>query len=146
MNGTAKIKGLGTVLRNMKIYSKKLKEDLTLETARSVSEIERQAKLKVIRDYALRQSIYSKMDYTKVVGEVGATLFYAPYVEFGTGLKVKVPQGYESFAMQFYVNGKGKTGPSPYLIPSFLEEMKNYKKNIQGLLDKYSGLKSIKRL
>jgi len=142
----AKVTGLNTILRNMKIYSERLKTDLIQQTEKSGTNIERAAKMRVIKDFVLRQSIFSRMNYQKGVAEVGATAFHAPYVEFGTGLKVKVPQGYEEFAMQFYVNGKGRMSPQPYLIPSFLEEMTHYKSNIQKLVQKYSGLKSIKRL
>lgn len=141
-----KAKGLQGILRNMRIYSKKLVQDLTLEVLRATNETEKQAKLKVTWSVDIRQSIYSKMDYHTATGEIGATDFIAPYEEFGTGIRVVVPTGYESFAMQFYVNGMGRKPPRPFLIPSFLKEKEVFKKNIGQIVQQYSGLKSIKRL
>jgi HK97 gp10 family phage protein len=53
--------------------------------------------------------------------EVIAGAKYAPFLEFGTGGNVRVPPGYEQFAMQF----KGRTTPPigirprPFMIPAF---------------------------
>ncbi len=53
--------------------------------------------------------------------QVGNKAKYAPYMEFGTGTKVKVPKGYEDVANKY--RGRGirkvniKANP-PYLIPS----------------------------
>jgi len=60
-------------------------------------------------------------------GNVHASVFYAPYVEFGTITKVKVPRGYEDFAILFKVSNRttGGMAPKPYLIPSFEEEKRN---------------------
>lgn len=51
---------------------------------------------------------------------VGFSAKYAPYQEFGTGNLVEVPTGYETYAMEFYVDGSGKTRPQPFLFPAFL--------------------------
>lgn len=53
---------------------------------------------------------------------VGFSASYAPYQEFGTGPYVEVPIGFEDFAMEFYVNGKGHTPAQPFLLPAFFEE------------------------
>jgi phage gpG-like protein len=143
----SKIKGISGVLKNFKIYSKALRSDLTLEVFKSVTKIELKAKQVVPVDLGkLKQSIYHKMNYQKSIGEVGATEFYAPFIEFGTGTNVQIPSGYEDFAMTFYVNGKGTLRPRPFLIPSFLEGKKELTDNTQKIVEKYSGLKSIKRL
>ena len=72
-----------------------------------------------------------------LAGGSGNAAPYAPYVEFGTGSGVVVPEGFNAFAMQFYVNGKGTMRAQPYLIPAFikyrkvfLNDMKRIAKNI----------------
>jgi len=58
---------------------------------------------------------------TNPIIEVGNSVKYAPYMEFGTGTKVKIPKGYEDVANKY--RGRGirkvniKANP-PYLIPS----------------------------
>lgn len=50
---------------------------------------------------------------------VFATAKYAAYVEFGTGPNTVVPAGLETYAMQWYVNGKGTLHPRPFLFPAY---------------------------
>ena len=143
------LKGLSAILRNYKIYSQKLKQDLLYEVQRAALSVERKAKSRVVVDTGkLKQSIYSKMDFRKGTALIGATESYAPYVEFGTGGLVSVPNGYDTFANQFKGKGLKKINrrPKPFLIPSFLEEQQIFKGNVRVILNKYSGLKSIKRL
>ncbi len=143
------VKGLAGILRNLEIYSKALRKDLTFEVLSTVTNIESKAKSNVVVDTGkLKQSIYHKINYQKAIGEVGATEFYAPYVEFGTGGKVSIPTGYSDFAVQF--KGKGirtiNRGAKPFLIPAFLVESRLFKERTKEIVKKYSGLKSIKRL
>lgn len=55
--------------------------------------------------------------------EVGFKARYAPYVEFGTGDKVKIPAGLEDYAMTFYVTGKGRLPAHPFFFNSVFEEI-----------------------
>jgi hypothetical protein len=57
---------------------------------------------------------------------VKANPIYAPYNEFGTGEKVSVPEGWESYAMKFkgQKNIKGGMRPRPFLVKAFIEESK----------------------
>lgn len=59
----------------------------------------------------------------------------AAYVEFGTGVFVDVPSGWENLAMAFYVNGKGYTTPHPYLYPAYYAVRTQYKKDLKNALD-----------
>ena len=43
---------------------------------------------------------------------------YAPYVEFGTGSLVSIPNGLEEEARQFFINGKGHTSAQPFFFPA----------------------------
>ena len=58
----------------------------------------------------MRNSIHAESALNGLTGRVVVDASYAPYVEFGTGGKVSVPSGYESFAMQY----KGNKGGSYY--------------------------------
>lgn len=68
--------------------------------------------------------------------EIVAAKFYAPYVEFGTGTKVKVPNGLEDYAMQFFVSGKGRLPARPYLFPAFFVQKEVLLKRIKEILKK----------
>lgn len=86
----------------------------------------------------------SQSDYHKIAQSISATketdfrwfvgvneLPMGAYVEFGTGVFVDVPQGWEETAMQFYVNGKGYLKPYPYLIPAFHKGERQFKQDIR---------------
>ena len=138
----AKVRGLSGILRNMQIYSKQLRSDLTLEVFKAATNIEGKAKGRAPVDTGkLKQSIYHKMDYQKAVGQVGATEDYAPYIEFGTGGNVAIPNGFDELAGQFKGKGKRKINrnPKPFLIPAFLEETQNLKEETKRVIKKYSG-------
>lgn len=53
---------------------------------------------------------------------LGFSASYAAYQEFGTGPLTEVPQGYEDYAMEFFVSGTGNTPAQPFLFPAFLKE------------------------
>lgn len=78
-------------------------------------------------DYGLlRSSIRHKMDMGKLSGLVMANKLYAPYVEFGTGSRVNIPQDVFNYGItQDYlqsIRGRGirkrNHGPDPYLFPA----------------------------
>lgn len=54
----------------------------------------------------------------EMAAKVYAAALYAPYQEFGAGAFTSVPQGYEEYAMEFYVDGSGTTKPQPFLFPA----------------------------
>ncbi len=137
-----RVRGLGGILRNMRIYSNQLKTDLTLGVFTATTNIEGKAKNRVPVDTGkLKQSIYHKMNYQKAIGEVGATEDYAPYIEFGTGGNVAVPNGFNELAGKFKGKGKRKINrtPKPFLIPAFLEETQNLREETKRIVKKYSG-------
>jgi phage gpG-like protein len=112
---------------------------VALEVNASALAIQSKAKRDVVVDNGiLRNSIQLKEinQGNKIVYTVGSALKYAPYVEFGTGGLVKVPVGFESFAMQF----KGTKGRKinlrarPYLIPAFESEIPILRKNIKKVI------------
>ena len=73
----------------------------------------------------LSNSNYVKLD--RMYGETGFTVKYAPYVEFGTGGLVNVPQGLEDYAIQFKGAGVKEVylPARPFLFNSAFEETKD---------------------
>lgn len=78
----------------------------------------------------LKNSIYKEVKGLNA--EVGASVNYAPYVEFGTGGLVDIPQGLEDYAIQFKGAGIRQVNlpARPFLFNSAFEEL-----NL--LLDRY---------
>lgn len=68
-------------------------------------------------------------------GTVGFKVHYAPYVEFGTGGLVDVPNGLEEYALQFKGDGIRQVNltPRPFLYPA-------WKKNGLEFLDRLEKL------
>lgn len=56
------------------------------------------------------------------------------YQEFGTGVYIDIPPGLEDYAMTFYVNGRGRILPSPFLFPAVERERVEIIKRIKALL------------
>jgi hypothetical protein len=71
--------------------------------------------------------------YKGIVSFGGDAAPYAPYVEFGTGTNVRIPQGFSAFAMQYFVNGKGTMKAQPYLIPAFIKYSKIFLRDMRKI-------------
>lgn len=96
---------LANVIKQVREVGEQAKRDLENEINKSAIKIESDAKRNApVDDGRLRSSISTSPfgDYGREV-EVAAR--YAPYVEFGTKSKVQIPQGLESYAMQFKSSG-----------------------------------------
>ena len=85
--------------------------------------VEREAKQAApVRSGELRSSIESRVSGNE--GEVGTSLFYAPYVEYGTGLfsskgtgRTDVPWHYQDSQGNWHTTSGMR--PNPFLIPAF---------------------------
>jgi HK97 gp10 family phage protein len=107
---TVDIKGMSEALGKFDKYSKKVQTEIKDEVNASALAIQSNAKkMAPVNLGMLRNSIYltgeSKGQFAFMYS-VGAGAKYAPYIEFGTGGKVRIPAGYESYASTF----KTKTG------------------------------------
>jgi HK97 gp10 family phage protein len=136
-----KIKGITSVTARFQRLSKQAELQVKSSVVRNTDQIYAEAVANVpVLDGYLRGSgntSYQDGQLTGIVAFGGNAAPYAPYVEFGTGSGVVIPQGFNAFAMQFYVNGKGTMKAQPYLIPAFikykkvfLNDMKRIAKNI----------------
>lgn len=108
----------------------------------SILKIESEAAQKVPVDLGvLKNSIQSK-PFKKGKGilqggvEVGAS--YAPYIEFGTGTRVNVPEGLENYARKFKGKGirKVNISPQPFFYPQVFKEQKELPIRIANTLKK----------
>jgi HK97 gp10 family phage protein len=94
--------GLPNLMTRLKTLEDNLTKGVAEEISASTLKIERDAKRNAPVNFgSLRKSIHAESMLNGLTGKVIVDASYAPYVEFGTGGKVSVPSGYESFAMQF---------------------------------------------
>ena len=71
--------------------------------------------------------------------EVRVSTNYAAFVEFGTGDKFvkyspKLTNEWKNIAAEFWVSGKGKTDPKPYLYPAAKVVLKKFKDKFKDRL------------
>jgi HK97 gp10 family phage protein len=136
-----KIEGMKEAIRNIQDWELEKIRQSRLQIERSAINIEREAKnLCPVDDQILRPSIAKTVTATDsgrvLEAEVGTSVEYAPFVEFGTGSGVSVPAGQEEFAMQF----KGKTGRKrnyparPFLFPAWEKERPKFVKSMEAIL------------
>ena len=107
---------INKALKNIDIKNDDIRENIMNELNKTGLDVESKAKqFAPVSDGLLRASIQSAyatltdlMVTIKAGGQTtGGLVNYAPYVEFGTKKKVKVPSGYQQLASQ-YKGGTGK--------------------------------------
>ena len=141
------IKGLNTVISNLRKYGKEAEKDIEGVTELVARNIEGYAKAQAPANFGkLGQSIKAvKEDKTHWKVEAGGTIApYAPFVEFGTGGLVEVPEEMKEIAIKF--KGKGirqvNLRARPYLYPSLLRGRKEYLEKLKKVLDRYGKTES----
>jgi HK97 gp10 family phage protein len=81
----------------------------------------------------LSQSIRNEQQKTKLHYRVTSYMPYSPFVEFGTGGKVKINGDWGAMAMRF--KGKGirevNLNPRPFMYPAFVIGRKNYNRELR---------------
>jgi HK97 gp10 family phage protein len=140
------IKGLNTVLANIRKYGKEAEKDIEGVTELVARNIEKNAKNYAPANFGkLGQSIQAVKD-TPLNWKVeagGVIAPYAPFVEFGTGGLVDVPNELKDQAIKF--KGKGikqvNLRPRPYLYPALLQGRTEYLDKLKKVLDKYGKSK-----
>lgn len=126
--------GIKEVQKVIEGKSKELQKELDMELSAYALDVQKGAKRYAPIDTGkLRQgmSIDTTKKYFKTVGN---TKEYAPYVEFGTGDSVSVPEGLEMYAMEFKGKDIRKVNlpARPFLfktnreeLPKLIERLKN---------------------
>lgn len=86
----------------------------------------REAKIRAPKDNAGGAGIAGRINYDvgALSRQINVNVFYAAYVEFGTGPYAaeylqKLGKEWQEYARQFYVNGEGRTPAQPFLYPAF---------------------------
>ncbi len=140
------IKGLNTVLSDIRKFGKEAEKDIEGVTELVARNIEKDAKSRVVANFGkLGQSIQSlketPLNWRIEAGGVLAP--YAPFVEFGTGGLVQVPNELKEMALQF--KGKGirqvNLPARPFLYPALLIGRNEYLDKLKKVLNKYGKVK-----
>lgn len=140
------IKGLNNVLANIRKYGKEAEKDIEGVTELVARNIEKNAKQLAPANFGkLGQSIQAikdnRLNWKVEAGGVIAP--YAPFVEFGTGGLVDVPNELKDQAIKFKGKGIKKINlrPRPYLYPALLQGRTEYLEKLKKVLDKYGKSK-----
>lgn len=140
------IKGLNTVIADLRKYGKEAQKDIEGVTELTARNIEKYAKQSAPTNFGkLGQSIKAvketPLNWTIEAGGVLAP--YAPFVEFGTGGLVEVPEALKDQAIKF--KGKGikqiNLRARPYLYPAYLRGSNEYLDKLKKVLSKYGKSK-----
>lgn len=126
LNISVKQSEIRKLTRELALRGKNYEEAITKEVHKSALNIESGAKQNATRtvdEGRLRASIQSELEPGKPSANVHTNVFYAPYIEFGTGrfaasyLADKAAE-IKQYAMTFFKTGKGTTRTAPFLFPA----------------------------
>ncbi len=141
------VKGISEVVANLRKFGKEAEKDIAGVTEMVARNIESYAKSQAPANFGkLGQSIQAKRinDYNWSIEAGGVVAPYAPFVEFGTGGLVQVPDELKDQAIKF--KGKGikqvNLRARPYLYPSLLRGRKEYLDKLKKVLEKYGKTES----
>lgn len=104
---TIKVDGMDRAIKRFNSYPKRLRAEINAEFADSAQEMEQRAKSAAPADQGFLRNSISSFKEREMQYAVVSAADYSPYVEFGTGLKVRVPAGLEGYASQFRGGQKG---------------------------------------
>jgi HK97 gp10 family phage protein len=142
----AEIKGVNSVIADLRKYGKEAEKDIQGVTEQVARNIEKNAKSGVVANFGkLGQSIQAVKinDYNWSIEAGGVLAPYAPFVEFGTGGLVQVPNELKQQAIKF--KGKGirqvNLRARPYLYPALLRGRSEYLDKLKKVLSKYGKSK-----
>jgi HK97 gp10 family phage protein len=142
------IKGINEVIANLRKYGKEAEKDIAGVTQQMARKIESYAKqnANATTDLGkLGQSIQAVKDTdTSWTIEAGGVLApYAPFVEFGTGGLVEVPNELKEQAIKFKGKGIKKVNlrARPFLYPALLRGRAEYLDKLKKVLSKYGKSK-----
>jgi len=140
------IKGLNTVISDLRKYGKEAEKDIAGVTELVARNMEKNAKsLAPVNFGKLGQSIQAvkENDFNWNVEAGGVLAPYAPFVEFGTGGLLEVPNELKDQAIKFKGKGIKKINlrARPFLYPSLLQGRIEYLEKLKKVLEKYGKSK-----
>lgn len=134
---TVRVFGVGQTKGKIRQYKDALTKALQQETKNRLQQIRTDAQ----RDSPVdtgenRREIAVDLAADQLSGTVTANAPHAPFLEFGTGSGVQVPEGFEEVAMEFKGEGKRTVNrpAKPFLIPNYLKALPVYRENIRNIL------------
>jgi HK97 gp10 family phage protein len=134
------IKGIDQVIKELRKAGKDIEKEIDATTSDIADQISRDAKNFAPANLGkLRQSIYpSKIKESNY--KITARVYYAPFVEFGTGGLVNVPNEWGNYPLQFKGKGIKKIDirAQPFLYPAWRIGKIDYLDNLKKLLSKYN--------
>lgn len=117
-----KLRGLSDVTKQIKALDRKSQRAINKGIQETAKLILQSA---LSRVPTANGHLKSTLGQENIPAEMKAVVFaaalYAAYQEFGTGAFVEVPNGLESYAMEFFVSGNGHGKPQPFLFNSMAE-------------------------
>lgn len=131
-----KIKGLDKLKRDLKRAKTNVDRAFAEQLQIAAYEIQSRSVSGVPVDFGvLRNSI--NVEGSMFSWSVYASVFYAPYVEFGTGQFARntmqtLPSDWQKHAAEFFVNGKGMQPAQPFFYPA----VRAVQKTLQDEVDK----------
>jgi len=129
------LKGLNSTLLAFDKLEAEITKKVKQEVFNTAEDIEYDAIMAVPVDLGdLRQSISKRPENGGWNFKVIVDKDYGAYVEFGTGDNVDVPEGLEEYAMQWFVNGKGKLHARPYIFPAYDKARINFIGELKKIL------------
>ena len=139
LNISVKQSEIRRLQRELSGKSRAYESAVTDEVHKAALNIESRAKqLAPVDNNLLRSNIQNETEPGKPSANVHVNVFYAAYVEFGTGrfaasyLADKSAE-IKRYAMTFFKTGKGTTRTSPFLFPAMDAEGPKLIKRLRGL-------------
>lgn len=128
------VKGNKAVIKGLNTFEKRVEGKVKDSFEEWAIETENMAKTNVPVDTGeLKNSINARVENEGWTWTVGTPVKYAPYVEFGTGTKVKIPQGLERYAEQFMSPNRDHNVNLPARSYLFNSARENFRKMIEKL-------------
>lgn len=138
---TISFEGLEQTIKELKTTVADIEEKIDFAFGVNVEAMATEAKNRVAVDDGRLKNSISANKQAKYKYELVAGVFYAPYVEFGTGKYAasyvqSIDPEWSKLALQFYVNGQGRISARPYLYPSYKRIFPILVKDIENLVNK----------
>lgn len=134
---SVEVKGLKELQKKLENYDQSLSKGVDQELTDGALNIAAKAKQLAPQGTSGKLAGSIGADVTRPFQKtIGTPLFYAPFVEFGTGRNVfKGPFNFtpemRDFAREFFVSGKGKLEAQPFIFPALVDEKPKLIKRIK---------------
>lgn len=135
---TLDIQGLGKLEKKIKDLPARLQKEVDGEILAGTQNIHKQQLRSVpVNTGRLKQGIPEPHKVKDLEYELTSNALYSPYVEFGTGKLVRVPDELREFAMQF--KGKGirqvNLPARPFFFPPFFLERPKIVQQVKNVIN-----------